>query len=397
LISGAADNDPTNVGTAAVVGAQTGYQLSWVTLLVAPLLCVVMAIAAQVGIAARSDLQSLARRRYGPRAAALLLVSVLAVNLLTMAADLQAGAAGLGLLVGVDYRWLVVPFGAVLAALLLVGRYSQVVAVLRWLLPGFLAFTVAAVLAKPDWPRLLAASVVPTLSVRPEVLAGALAVLGTTLTSYVYIWETIQRSAPEPSGGSVRQRLARSRIGAISSAIFTAVILWSMLVATAATLGKHHLEVSSAAQAALSLRPLAGPLAATLFAAGLVVSSLVALPVLVAGTAYIIGAQFDWRRGLSQPVGKARRFYAVVAASIGLAAVATFARVPVFGLLIAASIAGGLATPATLVALLLLARNDQVMRGRPISSRLALSGWAVTILVGSLSALFIVSSLLHSL
>lgn len=109
LISGAADNDPTNVGTAAVVGAQTAYRLSWVALLVAPLLAVVMAIAAQVGIAARADLQSLVRRQYGRRIAGLLLVSVVIVNLVTIVADLRAGAAGLGLLTGVGVRWLVRP------------------------------------------------------------------------------------------------------------------------------------------------------------------------------------------------------------------------------------------------------------------------------------------------
>jgi hypothetical protein len=112
LVSAASDNDPTNVGTAAAVGARTGYQLSWVALLVAPLLGVVLTIAAQVGTVARDDLQSLALKRYGQGVAMVLLVSVVVVNLVTIAADLQAGAAGIGLLTGVDTRWLVVPLGS---------------------------------------------------------------------------------------------------------------------------------------------------------------------------------------------------------------------------------------------------------------------------------------------
>jgi len=167
LISAASDNDPTNVGTAAAVGAQTGYQLSWLALLVAPLLAVVLTIAGQVGTAARDDLQSLTVKRYGRGVAAVLLVSVVAVNLVTIAADLQAGAAGVGLLAGIDSRWLVAPLGAAVAGLLLAGRYGQVVAVLRYLMLGFAAFGAAAVLAHPDWPRLLAASLVPALSLRP--------------------------------------------------------------------------------------------------------------------------------------------------------------------------------------------------------------------------------------
>ena len=112
MVAGASDNDPTNVGTAAVVGAQTMYRLSWVALLVAPLLAVVLAIAAQVGMVTRSDLQSLARNRYGRVVGAVLLVSVVVVNVVTIAADLQAGAAGIGLLTGIGSRWLVLPLGA---------------------------------------------------------------------------------------------------------------------------------------------------------------------------------------------------------------------------------------------------------------------------------------------
>jgi Mn2+/Fe2+ NRAMP family transporter len=191
LVSAVSDNDLTNVGTAAAVGAQTGYQLSWVALLVAPLLGVVLTIAAQVGAVARDDLQSLTVKRYGRGVAAVLLVSVVLVNLVTSAADLQAGAAGIGLLADVGSRWLVVPLGAAVAGLLLAGRYAQVVAVLRYLMLGFAAFGAAAVLAHPDWPGLLQASLVPALSLSRDEGTGGLALLGTTLTSYVYVWETI--------------------------------------------------------------------------------------------------------------------------------------------------------------------------------------------------------------
>ena len=292
--SAASDNDPTNVGTAAAVGAQTGYQLAWVALLVAPLLGVVLAIAAQVGTVARDDLQSLALKRYGRGVAAVLLVSVVVVNLVTIAADLQAGTAGIGLLAGIGSRWLVVPLGAALAGLLLAGKYGQVVAVLRYLMLGFLAFGAAAVLAHPEWPRLLQASLVPALSLSRDQVAGALALLGTTLTSYVYMWETIGRGVEEPPDGTVDARgLARARAGVIIGAVFTAVILWCLLVASAATLGRHHQPVTSAQDAAGALRPLAGSAAAGLFAAGLITSAVVALPVLIATTAHVVGAHFE--------------------------------------------------------------------------------------------------------
>jgi Mn2+/Fe2+ NRAMP family transporter len=395
LVSGASANDPTNVGTATAVGAATGYQLSWVALLVAPLLGVVQTIAAYVGSVARNDLQTLTLQRYGRRVAAVLLVSVVVVNVVTIAADLQAGAVGLGLLAGLDARWLVAPLGLALVALLLVGKYDEVVAVLRHLLVGFMAFAAAAVLAHPDWSRLIRSSLVPTLSLRRDALAGALAVLGTTLTSYVYVWETIERGVEEPADATAEgPGLARARFGAAISAIFTALIFWFMLVASAATLGAHHQPVASAQDAAAALRPIAGSAAANVFAIGLVVSAGVALPVLMATTAYVVGAQFDWRRGLSEPVKNAWGFYSVLAASVALAVAVTLANISVIGMLLAASVIGGLATPLGLVILVRLGRDRTVMGTQPISGRLAVAGWTVAIVVGGFGLLYAITAAL---
>lgn len=390
VLAAASDNDPTNVGTAAAVGAQSGYQLSWVALLVAPLLAVILSIAAQVGMVARDDLQSLTLKWYGRGAATVLLVSVVVVNLVTIAADLVAGAAGLGLLTDVDYRWLVAPLGVTLVGLLLVGKYDEVVAVLRYLLLGFGAFGVAALLARPDWLRVLRSTLVPTLSV--HTATGSLALLGTTLTSYVYIWEMIGRGVEEQPDRTAAG-LARAKAGAVAGAIVTAVILWFMLIASAATLGRLHTSVSSAGQAAAALRPLAGQAAAYVFAVGLVTSAVVALPVLMATTAHVVGAQFDWRRGLSEGVGSARGFYAVLAASVGLALGLALTDVPLIGLLEAASVIGGLGTPVGVVLLVRLGRDPRVMGTRPISRRLAAAGWAVAIIVVALSLLFVVQAI----
>jgi hypothetical protein len=211
-----------------------------------------------------------------------LLVSVVVVNLVTIAADLQAGAAGIGLLAGVGSRWLVVPLGAAVAGLLLVGKYAQVVGVLRYLMLGFLAFGAAAVLAHPDWPRLLQASLVPALSLRRNEMAGGLALLGTTLTSYVYVWET-GRGVEQPSGAlpspaaSQARRRHRRRVHRRD------------LVVNARRRCGHARPASPRGRLRAGRRPGAPPAgraaAADLFAAGLVTSALVALPVVMAGRA----------------------------------------------------------------------------------------------------------------
>jgi Mn2+/Fe2+ NRAMP family transporter len=395
LLSTASDNDPTNVGTAVAVGAATGYQLAWVALLVAPLLGVVQTIAAAVGSVARSDLQTLTLKRYGWRVAGVLLVSVVLVNVVTIAADLQAGAVGIGLLAGVDSRWLVLPLGLALVTLLLIGKYDEVVAVLRYLLLGFLAFAAAALLAHPDWSRVFSSSLLPTPSLRRDVVGGGLALLGTVLTSYVYVWETIARGVEQAPDNTPEGRgLAQAKFGALIGAAFTALMLWFMLVASAATLGQGHQSVTSARDAAQALRPLAGPLAANVFAIGLVISAVVALPVLMATTTYVVGAQFDWRRGLSEDVSNAWGFYGVLAASVGLAVTVTLANISVIDMLVAASVIGGFATPIGLVILVLLGRDHRVIGTQRISVRLAIAGWAVAAIVGGFGLVYVIGTVL---
>jgi Mn2+/Fe2+ NRAMP family transporter len=398
ILTAASDNDPTNVGTAAIVGAQTAYQLSWVALLTAPLLGVVLAIAAHVAVVTRCDLQSLVMKRYGQSVSRVLLVSVVVVNLVTIAADLQAGAAGIGMLAGVGSGWLILPLGLALVGLLLIGRYDEVVTVLRYLLIGFLAFGAAAVLARPDWSQVIKGTLVPVMTLQPAALAGALALLGTTLTSYVYFWETIARGVEEPaesgSDGADGRGLARAKAGAVVGAISTAVILWFMLVASAATLGKHHQPVATAQDAAAALRPLAGSLTSGFFAAGLVASAVVALPVLMATTAHVVGAEFDWRRGLSRKVRHARGFYGILAASIALGVAAGLAGVQLIVMLVAASVIGGLGTPIGIALLVGLGRDPQVMGDRRISLRLAVAGWTVAIVVGGFGLLYVVGAAL---
>jgi flagellin-like protein len=395
LISGASDNDPTNVGTAVAVGATTSYQLAWLAVLVAPLLATVQTIAAHVGAIAHSDLQTLTLRRFGPRVAMVLLVSVVVVNVVTIAADIQAGAAGIGVLAGIRSGWLVVPLGLTILGLLVIGKYNEVARVLRYLLLGYLAFGAAAVLAHPDWPQVLRASVVPGFALRRSTIAGGLSLLGTTLTSYVYVWETIGRGVADSEAGA--RGLARAKLGAAIGSLFTALVLWFMLIASAATLGKHHETVSSAQNAALALRPLGGSLAADCFAAGLLISAMVALPVLMATTAYVVGAQFHWRHGLSDRGTQARGFYGILTASIAIAFVVSLANVSIIDMLVAASVIGGLGTPLGIVILVLVARDERIMGTQMISRRLAAAGWIVAAVVGGFGLVFVVAVVLGKL
>ena len=185
LISGASDNDPTTVATLAVIGSTTGFGLAWLVLLIIPMLVVVQVISAAIGVVCRQGLEDVIRVRYGRGWAYLALLVVLAVNVITLAADLEGGGAALGLLTGKPYQWFILPFALAVAGLLIWGSYAALQRVLKYVLLIFLAYVATAFLARPDWGQVLAHSVVPHFSLSSaDYVAGGLALLGTTLTSY---------------------------------------------------------------------------------------------------------------------------------------------------------------------------------------------------------------------
>jgi len=170
-------------------------------------------------------------------------------------------------------------------------------------------------------------------------------------------------------------------------------IIWFILVATGATLGVHHETVQTAQDAARALAPLAGGAAGTLFGFGLLASALIAVPVLMSTVGYVVGAEFGWRRGLSEPVSRAPRFYTALVVTSAAAVLVTLVHVSAIRLLFYASIAGGIGTPVALAALLVLARDTTVMRGRPIGAGLRAVGWVVTATMGVMSGLYVLDQL----
>jgi Mn2+/Fe2+ NRAMP family transporter len=391
LVAGASDNDPTTVATMAVVGAKTGFALSWLVILIYPMLASVQAIASEVGITARSGLQELVRRRFGWRWGLLLLVSVLAVNLITLGADVEAGAAALGLILHRPQSWFVIPYSAVVLGIMLLGTYDEMERVLKYVLLIFLAYVAAAILARPNWWAVLSATIRPQLSSRPDYVEAALAVLGTTLTSYAYIWETQAQAEKERTPAQLK--LARMEAGL--GMLVAVGTFWFILVATGATLGARHQNVETAEQAAEALRPAAGPLAAYLFGTGLLASSLVAVPVLAATSSYLLCQQFGWQAGLSRRVSEARRFYLVIGMSLAIGAAISLGGIPTISLLFAASLAGGLGTPISMLFLMLVAQQPPDIGGYRISRALLAAGWGTTVVVTAASTIFLVQQIVH--
>lgn len=385
LVAGASDVDPTTVATVALIGATTVFALSWLTVLVFPILAVVLVISSRVGVVAGEDLQTLVRMRFGRGSQLLFLGSILVVTMLTLAADLEAGAAAAGLLLHMAWEPLVAPVGAVVLGMLLLGTFDELQVALKYVMLVLLAYVASAFVAHVNWGDVMRHTLVPTISLGKDYVAGALALLGTTLTSYVYVWHTIELAEEKPALDWLRPKEADALVGIF----FAVVVFWFILVTTGATLGVHHRQIQTAQDAAAALKPIAGSAASTIFGIGLLGSALLALPVLMGTVAYVVGAEFDWRRGLSEKVRNAPAFYAVIAASTVLGAGIAYSGISPIRLLFYASIVGGIGTPGTLVFLLLVAADRSLMRGLPIARGLRIAGWAVTALVAAVSVIFL--------
>ena len=372
LLAAASNNDPTTVAALAIVGATTGYALGWVIVLIVPMLALVQALAADVGVVCKTSLQGAVRRHYGLGWALVVLAALAAVNTLTLAADVKAGCEALALLTRVPAAVFVVPFAVAVGWLLGSNAYGAVERYLSLLAIVFVAYAGSALLCHVDG-RAFLQGLVPHAALSPAYLSGALALLGTTLTGYVYVWESIG-TAERAVHRSARRAFERD---AVVGMLPIGAIFLCIFVASAATLGARHLPIATAADMAAALEPIAGPWAGTLFAVGLLASSILAVPVLAAVNAYAAAHTFGWHGSLSLKPRDARAFYGVVLASLAAAAlIAALPGSPV-RILYGASIAGGLATPISLTFLVLLARSSKAMGDQRIGRAAALLGWGV--------------------
>ena len=385
IVSGASDNDPTTVASLAVIGSTTVYSLGWLVLLIIPMLSVVQAISAQIGIVMNTGLEAAVRRRYGKGWALLALVSVLIVNLITLAADLEGGGAALSLLIHIDYRWFIIPLAVSAGFMLIFDNYKKIERVLIYLPLVFLSYVAAAFMARPQWTDVLRNSLIPHFSFTEPMITGAIALLGTTLTAYSYVWQTIEmweEALP-------LSRLGLAQVDTTLGTIVAGATFWCIVIATGATLGVHHKAVQTAQDAATALTPFAGHWASLLFGIGLLASALIAIPVLGATSAYVVSEMFGWGGGINQKLWRAKKFYLTLIAVLVVGSGVALAGVSPIKLLFFSSIVGGLATPITLTMMMLIAGNPSAMKRKPLNPFLLGSGWIVTIVVTVAAAIFL--------
>lgn len=352
LVTGAADDDPSGIATYASTGARFGYGQLWTAVWMLPMLIGLQETCGRIGNVTGEGLASVIKRRYSLRVLRSLVVLLVIANVINVGADIGAAAAAVRLVVDVPMAVLTVLFTGVVLTLEICFSYRKYADVLKWLTVSLLAYPVTAFLVAEPWGRLLHTTFVPHIALSSSFFYVLTAVIGTTITPYMFFWQTSQE-VEENRSRTERRSLHDLRVDNSTGMFFSQAAAWFIIVVGATVLHSHGVTtVNSAADAAKALLPLvrtfphSGEIAQALFALGIVSLGLLAVPVLAGASAYAISEARGWREGLDLKLRQGRQFYAVLAASlvVGLA-LNLFGVNPIAALVFAAVVNGIVAVP----------------------------------------------------
>ena len=395
LVTGASDDDPSGIGTYSQVGAQFGFGMLWTMLFSYPLMVSIQLISARVGRVTGHGIAGNLRRHY-PRWLLLPLVFLLVVaNTINIGADLGAMGAALHLLIGGTTVWYTVLFGLVSLLLQVFIPYKRYVGILKWLTLAVFSYVATVFAVSIPWGEVALRTLLPHVTLSSEYITAIVAVLGTTISPYLFFWQASQeveeiqavvadkplKVAPDQAGA----QLERIELDTYFGMGISNLVAFFIILTTAVTLNRHGVhDIESAAQAAEALRPLAGEFAFVLFAAGIVGTGLLAVPVLAGSAAYGVAEALAWRTGLERKPSRAKGFYGVIVAATIIGVAVNFTDInPVKALFWTAVINGVIAVPI-LVVILLMAARPEVMGQFVVSTRLKVMGW-ITAAVMALS------------
>jgi len=389
LITGASDDDPSGIGTYSQVGAQFGYAMLWIMLFSYPLMGAIQEISARIGrVTGRGIAGNM--RRYYPRWLTYFIAGLLVIaNVINLGADISAMGAALKLLIGGSALLYAALFALASLLLQIFVPYAKYVNFLKWLTLVLFAYVATVFVVHVPWGQALHSTFVPSIEFKPEYFAGLIAVLGTTISPYLFFWQASQEVeeielAPQENALKESPRQALKQIQRIKADTYIGMgisnlIAFFIILTTAVTLHAHgKTDIQSAAQAAEALRPVAGNFAFALFTLGIVGTGLLAVPVLAGSAAYAVSGVFGWRASLERKALQAKRFYGVLAAATVIGLGLNFTPIdPIKALFWAAVINGVLAGPV-MVVIMLMATNPAVMGKFTLSWRLKITGWLAT-------------------
>jgi NRAMP (natural resistance-associated macrophage protein)-like metal ion transporter len=401
LITGAADDDPSAIGTYAAAGAKVGPAFLWTAPATFPMMFAVVYLSAKLGQVTGKGLFAVIREHYSRRLLWITLVGVLIGNTFEAAADLGGMAAAVQLVLPWRFEVLVTAIGVAIFGLQWWGSYRLIRNVFRLLALTLLSYVGAAFLARPDWSQVLRGTLVPTLRFNREFLSLLVAVIGTSLSAYLYTWQSNQEVEEEIAmgrrrlmdrAGATRAELRASRRDILYGMVFSNVVMYFIVLSTAATLftaGKT--EVQTAADAAKALEPLAGRAAGLLFTLGVIGVGFLSIPVMTTGAAYDLSQSVGWHNSLGAKPREAGKFYGAIGIVTAVAIGVNFLGLNPMRVLVWSGIVQGFSTPPLMFLILRMTNNRRIMGSRVNGRAINALGWVTTAAIFAASAGLVVS------
>jgi len=362
LVTGASDDDPSGIGTYSQAGAAFGFGLLWTAWITLPLAAAVQETAARLGLVTGHGLAALIKLRF-PRWVLFGAVTLVAVaNGFNIGADLGSMAASVRLLVPIPQALLLVAMAGLMVGLEILLPYERYAKVLRWLTLSLVAYIAVLFVIDVNWGNVLRQTFIPRISWNRPQIAVLIAILGTTISPYLFFWqasEEVEESQLEKKHAVDREHLSLMRADVLAGMASAVLVMFAIMVSSAATLGsKGVTTVQTAQQAAEALRPIAGRLASLLFTLGIVGTGLLAVPVLAGSTAFALSEAFGWREGLGRKFSGARKFYVVIAVAMLVGLAMNFVGVDPIRALYFAAILNGVAAPPLILLMLILSNHE---------------------------------------
>jgi Mn2+/Fe2+ NRAMP family transporter len=368
-VTGAADDDPSGIGTYSQVGAAFGFTLLWSTLVALPLAIAVQEATARLGLSSGQGLATLIKREFPKWVLYIAVVLVVAANSFNIGADLGSMAAATRLIIPIPQIVLVLFFASGMALLEVAVPYHKYSKVLRWLCISLFSYIIVLFIVKVDWSDVFRSLLIPQFTFEKARVAAVIALFGTTISPYLFFWQTSEeveelhehgttRLSPEHWGGHLR-----AMRGDVFAGMFSGVfVMFAIMVTSATTLGKAGITtIGSAEEAAMALEPLAGSAAKYLFAIGIVGTGLLAVPVLAGSTSYALAETFGWQEGLNKKMSRAKAFYLIIIGSMLLGLSMNLAGLDPVRSLYWSAILNGLSAPPLIVMILILSRRKHLM------------------------------------
>jgi NRAMP (natural resistance-associated macrophage protein)-like metal ion transporter len=372
LVTGAADDDPSGIVTYSIAGAQLGTSMLWTALLTFPLMAAVQMMCARIGMVTGKGLAGALREKMPKPLLALIGLSLFAANTVNVGADLSGMADVANLLSGIHASLFVLSFGLAIIFATIWFKYNAIASILKWLAISLFAYVVTAFLVHPDLSKVLAVTFLPSWPTSHAQWSTLVAILGTTISPYLFFWQTSQEVEVKKARG---QQTVASRLGgdpqelkdrAIDvgvGAFFSNIIMYFIILTTALTLHKEGItQLDSSKDAVKALAPLAGHFASVLYAIGLIGVGFLAIPTLAGSAAYVFSETFGFHQGLDERLPRARAFYGILVLSIVFGMALTFTPIKPMDALFWSAVINGLLAPFVLVGILLVACDKVLMR-----------------------------------